>query len=264
MVSIEGMRAIILKDKMLVFDPTKQNTQRMVSVVQRSVTNFADFDANVDHTFEQPFEFRALEGILSHVNTILELELQTLRPVIEKNLDSLKGNLNSKMLEELRSKKQELNHFHSRASSLKSILEGLLDEDEDMAAMYLNECRKAEDHQEVELLLEAFLQVFDHHVMQAELLKGAVDNTEDLVSIQLDTLRNRLLSMQLTANIVAMIFSLGGVIFGMFGMNIQIGVYEEDRSKRLFEIVIACTFGGSALLLILVFWLVRRQGVYYM
>lgn len=257
-VSLEGLRAILFRDRLLVFDPNKDNSEQMMRIVRQSVTVAEEEEGGG----RQAFEFKALEGILIYLGMRLERELEVLRPSIEDSLRELPNELTSKKLEELRIKKQQLNHFHSRATTVKTILEGLLDEDEDMRDMYLSDKMNGEisDHNQVETLLEAYLQVIDEYVSQSQLLKGAVDETEDLVSIHLDTLRNRLLSIQLATNVVTMMFGLGGLIFGMFGMNIPISIYEGGGAG--FVIVVTVTLGVGVTLTVLVLWMLRKRGVY--
>lgn len=262
-VSLEGLRAIILHNKMFLFDPTNDRTRQLVFIAKQSVL------ARPDAENPQPFEFKALEGILIFLAMGLEREFGSLKPEIEMYLHQLPNELTTKMLEELRLKKQQLNHFHSRASNVKTILENLLDEDEEMANMYLTEKhtvsnggRSTVDHSEIETLLEAYLQVIDEHVNHSTLLNDAIDDTEDLVMIHLDTLRNRLLSVELALSVVSMTFGVGGVVSGMFGMNIQIPLFDATASKMWFLVVVS----GILLTVVVVSWLVlialRRRGLY--
>lgn len=262
-VSLEGLRAIILHSKMFLFDPGKERTKHLLFIAQQSVL------ARPDAENPQPFEFRALEGILIFLAMGLESEFEALKPEIDLYLHQLPNQLNTKMLEELRSKKQQLNHFHSRANSVKTILEGVLDEDEDMANMYLTEkhmsrnyVRDAVDHNEVETLLEAYLQVIDEHVNHAALLNDAIDDTEDLVSIHLDTLRNRLLSIDLVLSVVSMTFSFGGVVAGVFGMNVRIGLFDATASHKWFIGVVVSIFLSVIVGSCIMLYFLRRRGLY--
>lgn len=264
-VSLEGLRAIILHNKMFIFDPHTKRSRHLVFIAKQKVM------AKMDAENDQPFEFRALEGILIFLAIGLEKEFTSLKPSIEDYLTELPNELTTKMLENLRLLKQQLNHFHARASGVKTILEGLLDDDEEMANMYLTEKhsshnyhgRSAVDHSEIETMLEAYLQVIDEHVNHAALLNNAIDDTEDLVMIHLDTLRNRLLSVELSLSVVSMTFGIGGVVAGVFGMNIRIPLFEDTKSGHLwFPLVVLLIFvvvlGGSLFAL----FALRRRGLY--
>lgn len=263
-VSLEGLRAIILYNKMLLFDPIRTETKQLLQVSKKCIL------ANPDADNPQPFEFNALEGILIFLAMRLEKEFDKLKPEIDMYVHQLPNELTTKMLEELRLKKQQLNDFHSRASNVKTILEHLLDEDEEMANMYLTEkhegqhgvLRDCHDHSEIETLLEAYLQVIDEHVNHATLLHDAIEDTEDLVMIHLDTLRNRLLSVELTLSVVSMMFGVGGVISGIFGMNLKMPLFEDEANPAWFFVVV----GTIIVLVVAVSWTLiaslRRRGLY--
>ncbi|KAF6003003.1 magnesium ion transporter [Cyanidiococcus yangmingshanensis] len=79
-----------------------------------------------------------------------------------------------------------------RPRTVQRALKAVLDEDEDMARLYLTELRKQpgkpraiEDHEAAEQLLESYLQVVDHVHNRAALLNAATSDTEDLMGIQL-------------------------------------------------------------------------------
>lgn len=261
-VSLEGLRAIILHNKMFLFDPDKERTRRLLFIAKQSV------GAKPDEENPQPFEFKALEGILISLNMGLESEFGSLKSQIEECLHLLPTKLTTVLLEELRRKKQELKHFHSRANSVKTILDNLLDEDEDMSNMYLTEkytsqnyARRPVDHSEVETLLEAYLQVIEAHVNQSKLLNDAIDDTEDLVMIHLDTLRNRLLSIELAMSVVSMTFGFGGVVSGIFGMNIQIPLFQATASKVWFFGVVTSILTVVVMVSLFMLVMLRRRGL---
>ena len=124
------------------------------------------------------------------------------------------------------------------------ILEKVLDEDEDMANMYLTEkhtsredARNTGDHDEVEMLLEAYMQGVDEIVNQTSLKSEEIGDTEDLVMIHLDTLRNRLLSVELALSVVSMMFGVGSMLSGIFGINLPISLFDEGVSPLWFAAV---------------------------
>jgi hypothetical protein len=264
-VSLEGVRAIVLHDKVFLFDPDHAVAKAAVAVIQQSVMTSPDLLDDPD----MPFEFRALEGIFIVGIVGLEREFNQLNPEVESHLHELPTQLTSKMLEELRIKKQRLNQFLSRAHSVRDILEKLLDEDEDMANMYLSEkhrsphiSRDVGDHDQVEMLLEAYMQVIDELVNRADLLNDAIDDTEDLVMIHLDTLRNKLLSVDLALSVFSMTFGFGGLMSGVFGMNLPIPLFTSAGSKYWFLGVVSVI----AAFIVIVSWLMllhlRRRGLY--
>lgn len=262
-VSLEGIRAIIFWNKMYMFDTRRSETQELASIAQKCVTSTLDVDN------PQPFEFNALEGILIFIAVRLERVFNDMKPEIDTYIHQWPSKLTTKMLEELRRRKQQLKHFHSRASTIKTILENLLDEDEEMANMYLTEkqvnkdiVRPAHEHMEVETLLEAYLQVIDEHVNHSTLLNDAIDDTEDLVMIHLDKLRNRLLSVELVLSVVSMMFTLGGVIAGVFGMNLQMPLFEDNAPSLWFFLVVGLIVGIVVIASWMILIALKRRGLY--
>lgn len=264
-VSLEGLRAIVMHDKVFFFDPEHPAAKAAINVVKETIAASPDMLEEPD----LPFEFKALESIFIVGILGLEKEFNRLDPKVETHLTDLPSQLTSKMLEELRLNKQDLNHFLSRANNVRELLEKLLEEDEDMANMYLSErytspnaSRDAGEHDEVEMLLEAYMQVIDELVNRAVLLNDRIDDTEDLVMIHLDTLRNKLLSVELALSVFSMTFGFGGMVSGVFGMNLPIPLFDADASRwwflavvmfiLVFVVVISRVFLGS----------LRRRGLY--
>jgi hypothetical protein len=74
-------------------------------------------------------------------------------------------------------------------------------------------------HEEIEILSESYLLIIDHLTNRAQLLDNAIDDTEDLVTIRLDTIRNRILFVELTLNILGLAFAAGILVAGIFGIH---------------------------------------------
>lgn len=265
-VSLDGLRAIILFNKMFVFEPGREESHQLMEVASKCVTRMA-----TDGDRPQPFEFHALEGLLIFVAMRLDREFSQFKPYVEVYLHQLPNKLSTKMLEELRKLKQHLKQLMLRANSVKAILEGLLDDDDEMANMYLSEkhyssCgaagppRDSDEHSEVEVLLETYLQVIDEIVNSAQLLDDAIDDTEGLVQIHLDTLRNHLLTVELSLSVVTMMCTCGSVISGVFGMNFPL-IDDKTGSEGWFwgiAVVIVMIIIGPSWVILNVF---RRRGL---
>lgn len=249
--SMEKLRAIIFRSKLLIFDPDSEATVKAADIAAKLVQVYSD---------GTPFELKALEALLIHVLNELDTYFTDLKPNVDMQLKELPADLSGKKLEELRLLKQKLSHLRSRSVTVQDLLEKLLDEDDDMANMYLTEkhtkdgARNSGDHDEVEMLLEAYLQGVDDIVNQTTLLSDAIEDTEDLVMIHLDTLRNRLLSVELGLSVVSMTFGVGSVVSGIFGMNLPIALFDEGTSPAWFAGVSV----GIVLFIILCSWNVLR------
>lgn len=228
-VSLEGVRAIILHNKLFVFDADNEMVPTSVRFIRKRLVN------NVEDVF-MPFEFRALEGILIYICAVLEREFLGIEPELRNTLLTLPERINFEKLEQLRELEQRLNHYYSRARKVQNALQSVLDEDEDMADMYLSEKRRNPgagrnpvDHDEAEMLLETYLQHVDDLTSRAGLLNQAIDDTENLIEIHLDTTQNRLLLVDLIITMMSTVTSFGTMVTAMLGMNFPL----PDAMTRL-------------------------------
>mmetsp|Transcript_33118 Transcript_33118/g.68347 ORF Transcript_33118/g.68347 Transcript_33118/m.68347 type:complete len:388 (-) Transcript_33118:74-1237(-) len=267
LVSLEQIRAVILFNKLFLFDPDNPKVQRAVKLISERLENSPERDIEMTGI---PYEFRALEGILVNVCMSLEKDFSSLEPTILENLDDLPTRLTSRQLEELRSFKQRLSQFSARSQDVQRVLQEVLEEDENMISMYLTEkntqpkhIRTPVEHDEVEILSESYLQIVDHLTNRAELLDNAIDDTEDLVTIRLDTIRNRILFVELTINIIALAFGAGSLVVGMFGMNMGIPIFKEENSSGSYFLFCSILIVSSVISLY--WWLFkwcREKGLY--
>lgn len=213
-ISMEGIRALITHESMFVFDPDSEKTAKALPILRQRLHS----EDSAEDAF-MPFEFRAIEGILIVVVMRLEQDFIKLEPNLSGCLRELPKQLTSSLLEELRTNQVRLNHYRARLENVQNGISELLDDDEDMSKMYLTEkhrnpsvARNPIDHDEVEALLESYLQVIDDLSSRAALLDLAIEDTEDLVGIHLDTLRNKLLMVQLTLAVFGMMLTFGALV----------------------------------------------------
>ena len=147
----------------------------------------------------------------------------------------------------LRHIKNEVSNLEARARDTAEAISATLDEDEDMCMMRLSLLRErptifeppisAElltQHDDVELLLESYLQDSEAVQTRLELLRLSIDNAEDLFTMKLDIARNRLITADTIFTLLGMIAAAGALVAGLFGMNL-------DQHKASFLWVAAST-----------------------
>jgi len=132
-----------------------------------------------------PYEFRALEAVLISVTTSLESEFEGVRDPVVKVLRELEEDIDRDKLRYLLIYSKKLGTFEQKARLVRDALDELLEEDDDLAAMYLTEKAKGterseDDHAEVELLLESYHKVANEIVQAAENLVSNIRNTEEM------------------------------------------------------------------------------------
>lgn len=264
-ISLEEVRALVFFDRMLLFDYEKASVVDLV----RYLSSFLGGISASQHVFYVPFEFRALDAILEYACYKLARDFASVRPKIQDALVALPHRITQEGLETLRQNEQELNIVYARTAKVQHAVQELLDEDEDMAGMYLTEkwrqptrTRPQDSHEEAEALLETHLQTVDDLTTKAELLNSTIDDTEDLIEIHLDTMQNRLLLVDLLITGVTTVLAFGSMLTSIFGMNLQL-----PRSMRFlpssqyyfYASVTGILLGMTVALLIITRWC-RRFG----
>lgn len=231
LVNLENIRAIILHDRLFLFDPDSEAVRSSLWHIEKTLAQ------NVESNFN-PFEFRALEGILIHTCLTLESDLSVIEPMLRGVLSQLPLQINNESLESLHKLEQRLKEYEARARKVQQAIQAVLDDDEDMADMYLSEKQKRPgvarhilSHNDVEMLLETYLQQVDDISSRAELLQQAIDDTENLVEMHLDAIQNRVLLMNLMVTSVTTAFSFGALLTAVFGMNVAFPGKAHTREQ---------------------------------
>eukprot|EP00250_Pteridium_aquilinum_P012815 c20961_g1_i3 orf=206-1096(-) len=89
-------------------------------------------------------------------------------------------------------------------------------------------------------------------------LKQYIDDTEDFINIQLDNVRNQLIQFELLLTTATFVVAIYGVVAGVFGMNIEIGIFNEPRAFK-WVILIAGVCGLLIFFCFLLFF--KRKGL---
>ena len=217
---------------------------------------------------EAPFELRALEAVLRTCTLRLDAACEEVEPVAEETMRELQTARQVALasLERLRHVKNAVSHLEARTRDTAEALEAILDEDEDMCMMRLSLLRERPrlfdppispelltQHEDVELLLESYLQDAEAVQTRLELIRLRIDNAEDLFGMKLDLARNRLITADTIFTLLGMVVGAGAMVGGFFGMNLH-----QEKSS----FVIVCVVTASALMLstAFVFWYLVRSG----
>lgn len=217
---------------------------------------------------EAPFELRALEAVLRTCTLRLDAACEEVEPAAEGTMRELQTARQVQLasLERLRHVKNAVSHLEARTRDTAEALEAILDEDEDMCMMRLSLLRERPQlfdppispelltqHEDVELLLESYLQDAEAVQTRLELIRLRIDNAEDLFGMKLDLARNRLITADTIFTLLGMVVGAGAMVGGFFGMNL----HHEKTS-----FITVCVVTASALLVstAFVFWYLIRSG----
>ncbi|CAN0887193.1 Magnesium transporter MRS2-2 [Linum grandiflorum] len=257
--NLEYIKAIITAEEVLLRDPTDENVVPVVEELRRRLPLANDThqedqangknhgaqqtDAEGGEEDESPFEFRALEVALESICTFLAARTTELETAAYPALDELTSKISSRNLDRVRKLKSAMTRLTARVQKVRDELEQLLDDDDDMADLYLSRklagatspvsasgvnwfsasptigskisrasrvsfatARGDEnDVEELEMLLE---------------LREYIDDTEDYINIQLDNHRNQLIQLELFLSSGTVCLSIYSLVAGIFGMNI--------------------------------------------
>lgn len=238
-VNLEFIKAIVTAEEVLLLDPLRQEVLPFVDQLRQQLPHKSPFrmhgaspldtQENEMHFStggqwlpvpdseglqnELPFEFQVLEIALEVVCTYLDTNVAELERDAYPVLDELARNVSTKNLEHVRSLKSNLTRLLARVQKVRDELEHLLDDNEDMADLYLT--RKWIQNQQNEALLGAavsnslitpapYLPRLSSHRSVSLATSNFVDDddVEDLEMLleayfmQLDGTRNKILSVR--------------------------------------------------------------------
>ncbi|WJX84330.1 Magnesium transporter MRS2-I [Trifolium repens] len=264
--NLEHIKAIITAEEVLVRDPMDDDVVPVVEELRRRLPvkvsgqgqGEEESCAQDSEENEFPFEFRALEVILEGVCSFLDARTRELETAAYPALDELTSKISSRNLDKVRKLKSAMTRLTNRVHKIREELENLLDDDEDMAELYLSRklavssspssnnsdgpnwhhspnqssklhkssrgsattLQEENDVEELEMLLEAYFIQIDGTLNKLTTVREYIDDTEDYINIQLDNHRNQLIQLELFLSSGTVCFSIYSLVAAIFGMNI--------------------------------------------
>ncbi|XP_042514683.1 magnesium transporter MRS2-I-like isoform X1 [Macadamia integrifolia] len=310
--NLEHIKAIITADEVLLRDPLDDNIIPIVEELRRrllpsNLINQGEGDGKeqlsgqndeAGEEDESPFEFRALEVALEAICSFLGARTTELETAAYPALDELTSKISSRNLDRVRKLKSAMTRLTARVQKVRDELEQLLDDDDDMADLYLS--RKLagasspvsasgapnwfpasptigskisrasrasaatfrgdeNDVEELEMLLEAYFMQIDGTLNKLTTLREYIDDTEDYINIQLDNHRNQLIQLELFLSAGTVCLSIYSLVAGIFGMNIP--YTWNDNHGYVFKWVVILTGIVSFSLFVLIISYARHKGL---
>uniref|UniRef100_A0A6V7QSU3 Magnesium transporter n=1 Tax=Ananas comosus var. bracteatus TaxID=296719 RepID=A0A6V7QSU3_ANACO len=282
--NLEYIKAIITADEVLLRDPTDDNVIPIVEELRRrlppaSGAHQAQGEGKEQHDVEaaeedeSPFEFRALEVALEAICSFLDARTTELETAAYPALDELTSKISSRNLDRVRKLKSAMTRLTARVQKVRDELEQLLDDDDDMADLYLSRKMAGllllasaatlhgneNDVEELEMLLEAYFMQIDGTLNKLTTLREYIDDTEDYINIQLDNHRNQLIQLELFLSSGTVTLSLYSLVAGIFGMNIP---YSWNQNHAyVYKWVVIVGGLGCALFFVLIIAYARYKGL---
>lgn len=123
-----------------------------------------------------------------------------------------------------------------KATLIRDAIDELLEQDEDLAGLYLTAKKNGEsapeDYSEVEMLLESYYKHCDEIVQTVDNLVSNIRSTEEIINIILDSNRNSLMLLDLKFQIGTLGLGAGAFVSALYGMNLQNFIEETTWDLR--------------------------------
>ncbi|GFY98844.1 magnesium transporter 9 [Actinidia rufa] len=310
--NLEHIKAIVTSEEVLLRDPLDDNVVPIVEELQRRLPPVtaicqdqaedeehqgARDDVESGEQNEFPFEFRALEVALEGICSFLDARTRELETAAYPALDELTSKISSRNLDRVRKLKCAMTRLTSRVQKVRDELEQLLDDDDDMADLYLSRksarasspvsgsgipnwfpdsptigskisrtsnrslttFRGENDIEELEMLLEAYFMQIEGTLNKLATLREYIDDTEDYINIQLDNHRNQLIQLELFLSSGTVCLSVYSLVAAIFGMNIPYTWKEGHSHVFKWVVILAGIICGSLFLSIITY--ARHKGL---
>ncbi|KVI03292.1 Magnesium transporter MRS2/LPE10 [Cynara cardunculus var. scolymus] len=288
--NLEHIKVIITAEEVLLRDPSDDNVIPVVEELRRRLpvakANHGELDGQhdveADEEDESPFEFRALEVFLEAICSFHAARATELETDAYPALDELTSKISSRNLDRVRKLKSSMTRLTARVQKVRDELERLLDDDDDMADLYLSRKLSSaspvsdsgaaswflgsptigskisrasrasvmmvhgdeNDVEELEMLLEAYFMQID----------GTLHKLTSL-----DNHRNQLIQLELFLSAGTVCMAIYSLITGIFGMNIPY-TWNDDHGY-MFKWVVILSGGFSAVIFLLVVSYARLKGL---
>jgi len=249
------LKVLIKHDRVLLFDVYGSKTSYSQSAFMYDLQGkLQQKNAPQQNGIPLPYEFRALETVLTSVTSELEADFEAVRDPVMRILSELEDDIDRQKLRVLLILSKRVSTFEQKVKLVRDAIEDLLEADDDLSSMYLTEKahdirRQLDDHTEVEMLLESYYNLTDEIVQEAGNLVSGIRNTEEIVRAILDANRNALMLLDLKFSVGTLGLAMGTFIAGLYGMNLENFIEETNwgfggvtGASVLFSLIV-CWYG---------------------
>ena len=226
------IKALICKDCVYVFDTANQTAAMKLGVLMydlESKLSMSNKTGTAISAGTQFYEHRALESILINVMSSLETELKIHSAICGHILAQLENEVDRDRLRDLLIKSKNLSLFYQKSLLIREVLDELLENDDDLASMYLaTKITENDNFADLEMLLETYYTQCDEYVQQLESLLQDIRSTEEIVNIILDSNRNALMLLELKVTVYTLGFTVATLLPAFYGMNLKNFIEESN------------------------------------
>uniref|UniRef100_A0A2P2JYC9 Magnesium transporter n=1 Tax=Rhizophora mucronata TaxID=61149 RepID=A0A2P2JYC9_RHIMU len=230
LLNLGSLRAIATREHVLIFDYNRKGGKAFIDTLLPRLN-----PRNVNGGPCMPFELEVVEAALLSRVQRLEQRLMTIEPRVQALLKVLPNRLNADVLEELRISKQNLVELGSRAGALRQMLLDLLEDPQEIRRICIMgrncilkkgnvnvECSvpldkqiAEEEEEEIEMLLENYLQRCESCHGQSERLLDFAKEMEDSIAVNLSSRRLEVSRVELLLQVGTFCVAVGALVAGM-------------------------------------------------
>ena len=234
----------------------KRIEKQKMSKAKEEETIITNSAPNTSTAKAPPFELVVIEALLGHVcsheSSKASVLIQTAKDVLSciTYTDHSSNQKKDAFLEmqrklgQLLPLKNKVDELEAKCTEVASAIAEVLKNDEDMAAMRLSEIAALREldkdfassslddvdpynlHVEVELLFEDYLLQMDEVLHSLRSIQSSITNTEEVVEIELDLLRNRIMRYEMLIELAGLVVGVAAAVTGALGMNL-LNSWEE-------------------------------------
>ncbi|KAK3193625.1 hypothetical protein Dsin_024935 [Dipteronia sinensis] len=291
-------KVILLNLEVLLRDPMDDNVIPIVEKLQRRLApdNLITECLEQEDDVEFPFEFRALEVALEAICSYLDARTRELETDAYPALEDLISKISCRNLDRVRKLKSAMTRLTNRVQKVRDELEQLLDDDDDMADLYLSRkltvaslpvsgsgapdwfpnsptigskisrasaaaaTKGDNDVEELEMLLEAHYTQIDGTLNKLITLREYVDDTEDYINLQVIILTTWCIRLELILSSGTVCLSMYALVTSIFGVNIP---YTWNHNHGyMFKWVVIVSGIAFALFFSTIILYARRRGLF--
>ncbi|XP_047316661.1 magnesium transporter MRS2-11, chloroplastic [Impatiens glandulifera] len=273
LLNMGSLRAIAMKEHVFIFNYNRNGGKAFIDTLLPRLN-----PKNMNGGPSMPFELEVVEAALQSRVQRLEHRLMNLEPRVEALLEVLPNRLTADVLEELRISKQKLVELGSRAGALKQMLLDILEDPHEIRRICimgrnctLNKGNDAmecdvplekqiaeEEEEEIEMLLENYLQRCESCHGQAERLLDSAKEMEDSIAVNLSSRRLEVSRVELLLQVGTFCVAVGALVAGIFGMNLK--SYLEEHVMA-FWFTTAGIIVGAVVAFFLMYWYLRARKI---
>ncbi|KAL6967111.1 hypothetical protein U1Q18_032914 [Sarracenia purpurea var. burkii] len=236
LLNLGSLRAIAMQESVFIFNYKRKGGKAFIDALLPRLN-----PKNMNGGPSMPFELEVVEVALHSRIQRLEQRLMDLEPRVQALLEVLPNRLTADVLEQLRISKQTLVELGSRAGALKQMLLDLLEDPHEIRRICVMgkncslkkgsdvmECSiplekqiAEEEEEEIEMLLENYLQRCESCHGQAERLLDSAKEMEDSIAVNLSSRRLEVSRVELLLQVGTFCVAIGALVAGIFGMNLK-------------------------------------------